>query len=44
MQKKEDLKLYGFKLKDDDIVNIFNHTDLIGYEKQICLQSDNLSR
>lgn len=33
MQKKEELKLYGFKLKGDDIVDIFNHTDLIGYEK-----------
>ena len=33
MQKKEELKLYGFKLKDTDMVNLFNHTDLIGYEK-----------
>lgn len=32
MQKRQ-LKLYGFKLKDCDIVNLFNATDLIGYEK-----------
>lgn len=31
--EKRQLKLYGFKLKDSDIVNLFNASDLIGYEK-----------
>ena len=33
MQKKQELKLYGFKFKGEENVNLFNHTDLIGYEK-----------
>ena len=31
--KKKTLRLYGFKLKDADIVNLFNESDLFGYEK-----------
>lgn len=31
--KKKTLRLYGFKLKDSDIVNLFNESDLFGYEK-----------
>lgn len=32
--EKKTLKLYGFKLKDCDMVNLFNESDLFGYEKE----------
>ena len=31
--EKKTLKLYGFKLKGEDMVNLFNESDLFGYEK-----------
>lgn len=31
--EKRTLRLYGFKLKNSSIVDLFNDTDLIGYEK-----------
>lgn len=30
---KKQLKLYGFKLKGENMVNLFNASDLFGYEK-----------
>ena len=32
--EKKTLRLYGFKLKGEDMVNLFNESDLFGYEKE----------